>query len=476
MPQEALQVAALLGLPGEERSRARLRGGEGSRRQAQLSACREDGRTLQDVVQLPHIAGPGIGLQLGPHRRGQLDGGTAVLPGEALQEGFGQIGDVSRPLPQGRDVNGEDAQPVEQVLAEAPFGHGLPQVLMGGGQQPYIHPPGLLAAQGIDLALLDGAQQLGLEVQGQVADLVQEQRAAIRQLEATLSRCHGPAEGTLYVAEELGLDEGGGQGAAVHLDEGLLPAGREVVQGLGHLLLARAGLAGDEHGGGGAGHLAYLIQDGAHGGALSAEGLLQHVPALDLPEVADLLSQGALPLGEAPQVLRLLEAQGQQGGEHAHVVEHALGVLAADHGIQGHEPEGLALTAQRRHQTAVAVGHLQEAVEGIQPRVVLLEGGRAGAGLQGVLEAEVASHGDEDLGQLGCGQRAKGVGHPEGIAFPQEHRRQVVGDQLRQALEGVGHHALRLLAQGEQRARFFHQTGPREGGLQIGCGQGVPPA
>ena len=347
---------------------------------------------------------------------------------------------------------------------------------MGGGQQPHVHPSGALAAQGIDLPLLDGAQQLGLEVQGQVADLVQEQGAAVRQLEPSLPGRHGSAEGALHVAEELGLDEGGGQGAAVHLDEGLLPAGREVVQGLGHLLLARAGLAGDEHGGGSAGHLAHLIQDGAHGGALGAQGLLQHIPALDLAEVADLFCQGALPLGEAPQVLSLLQAQGQQGGEHAHMVEHTLGVLAADHGIQGHEPEGLALAAQRRHQTAVAMRHLQEAVEGVQAWIILLEGGRAGAGLEGVLEAQVAPDRDEHLCKLGCGQGAESVGHPEGIAFPQEHRRQVVGDQFRQAIKGVGHHALWLLAQGEQGARFFHQAGPGEGGLQIGCGQGVPPA
>ena len=42
---------------------------------------------------------------------------------------------------------------------------------------------GLRAADALDLALLDGAQQLGLQVEAQVADLVEEQRAAGGHLE-----------------------------------------------------------------------------------------------------------------------------------------------------------------------------------------------------------------------------------------------------------------------------------------------------
>ena len=42
---------------------------------------------------------------------------------------------------------------------------------------------GLRAADALDLAFLDRAQQLGLQVEPQVADLVEEQRAAGGQLE-----------------------------------------------------------------------------------------------------------------------------------------------------------------------------------------------------------------------------------------------------------------------------------------------------
>ena len=42
---------------------------------------------------------------------------------------------------------------------------------------------GLRAADALDLPFLDRAQQLGLQIEPQVADLVEEQRAAGRQLE-----------------------------------------------------------------------------------------------------------------------------------------------------------------------------------------------------------------------------------------------------------------------------------------------------
>jgi len=115
----------------------------------------------------------------------------------------------------------------------------------------------------------------------------------------------------------------------------------------------------------------------------------------------------------------------------------------------------------------VAVGHLQEAVEGILAGIFLLEGGGPRAGLEGVLEAQIAAHGDAGLRQLGRGEGADGVGHPEAVALPQQDGGQVVGHQLAQPFESVGHHAIGLFAQREEGTGFFHQAGAREGGVEI---------
>ena len=105
MAQQPLQVAALLGIPTEDPAERRVaalpRGGQGARREAQLTIRREDGGPLEDVVQLADVAGPGVTLELLPHGGGQVDGGAAILPGEALEEALGQGPDVLGPFAQG---------------------------------------------------------------------------------------------------------------------------------------------------------------------------------------------------------------------------------------------------------------------------------------------------------------------------------------------------------------------------------------
>src|SRR5262249_33489765 len=65
----------------------------------------------------------------------------------------------------------------------------------------------LRVADPADLARLQEAQQLHLDVLVQLADLVEEQRAAVGHLEQPLVIAVGPGEGALAVAEQLALDE-----------------------------------------------------------------------------------------------------------------------------------------------------------------------------------------------------------------------------------------------------------------------------
>ena len=67
--------------------------------------------------------------------------------------------------------------------------------------------------------------------------------------------------GPPLAAEELALDQPGGQARAVHLDERPVVPRAQPVDGVGDELLAHAGLAEDEDGRAGAGHLLDLTQD-----------------------------------------------------------------------------------------------------------------------------------------------------------------------------------------------------------------------
>ena len=64
-----------------------------------------------------------------------------------------------------------------------------------------------VAADAPHLAALEHAQQLGLQRGRRVADLVEQQRAAVRLLEEPRSRLHRAGEGAALVAEELGLEQ-----------------------------------------------------------------------------------------------------------------------------------------------------------------------------------------------------------------------------------------------------------------------------
>jgi hypothetical protein len=83
------------------------------------------------------------------------------------------------------------------------------------------------------VALLERAQEPRLQVERQLADLVEEQGAAVGLLEFAEVFVVGAGEGPLFVAEQDRLDQVGGQGTAVDGHEGLAAPVRGPVQGAG---------------------------------------------------------------------------------------------------------------------------------------------------------------------------------------------------------------------------------------------------
>ncbi len=119
---------------------------------------------------------------------------------------------------------------------------------MGGGDHPHVQRFDLVGAERLDLLFLQHAQQLGLQRQRQVADFVEEQRAAVGHLElADAPLALGAGEGARCGAEQLRLDQGFRNRGDVDRDEGAVGPWRQVVDALGQQLLAGAGLAPDQH-------------------------------------------------------------------------------------------------------------------------------------------------------------------------------------------------------------------------------------
>ena len=112
---------------------------------------------------------------------------------------------------------------------------------------------------------LQHAQQLDLHGQAHVADFVEEQRAALGQLEAPLAGGNGAGECALLVAEQFALEQVGGNGAAVDSDEGPVAARTGVVDGAGDDFLAGTGFAQHQHAGFVGGYLVNQCKYGPNG-------------------------------------------------------------------------------------------------------------------------------------------------------------------------------------------------------------------
>ena len=112
--------------------------------------------------------------------------------------------------------------------------------------------------------LLQRAEDLRLEVQRQIADLVEEQRPAVRQLELAQLLPVGASEGAALVSEQLALHQVGGNGWEVHGDERTGPPVAPGVDVARQHFLAGAALTGHQHGDGLGGDLLRHLHHRAH--------------------------------------------------------------------------------------------------------------------------------------------------------------------------------------------------------------------
>ena len=77
-------------------------------------------------------------------------------------------------FPKWRNLNREHIQSVKKVLAKLVIADHLRQISMRGGDQTNIDVDGFRAAQPFELPFLQGAQELGLQIEADISDLVQK--------------------------------------------------------------------------------------------------------------------------------------------------------------------------------------------------------------------------------------------------------------------------------------------------------------
>src|SRR6266702_717252 len=223
-------------------------------------------RALEHVAQLAHVSGKGMGQERS--ERGLVDPRcrSPQLGGELGEQLRRQRWQVLAARSQWRQRDGEDVQPVVQIRAEETPPHHLAEIAVGCCDHAHVDGDGALAADAVDLALLQDAEELRLQGKWQLGDLVEEDRAVLRLLEAPCAPLAGAGERAALVSEELALQQLGRERGAVdgHPGTGSL---RAIVEDARQDLLARAALPEQEDGGRAGGDVASGLQHLAHGGA-----------------------------------------------------------------------------------------------------------------------------------------------------------------------------------------------------------------
>jgi hypothetical protein len=120
-----------------------------------------------------------------PERSGVLRMNRRLDRG-GFQEGGDKQWDIALAFAQWGKLDLDDIKPEVQILAECSGLNGGIEVAICRGDDADVDAAALRRADRLYLTLLQGAQELGLQIHGHVADFVQKERAAVGGLEQSL--------------------------------------------------------------------------------------------------------------------------------------------------------------------------------------------------------------------------------------------------------------------------------------------------
>ena len=185
-----------------------------------------------------------------------------------------------------RQINGYRIDAIEEVEAEAAFLDLDAKIAVGAGDEAGLDGARGVAADPDEAAVLEHLQKLGLGREVEAADLVEEQGALVRLLNAAALGGVRPGKGALLVAEELGLHQAFRNGRTAHLYKRSLGAAGEDVQEACAHLFAGAALSLQEDGNPGICDAFQLLPNTPHGWR-SPKGDLQRRQIVEFSEVHD---------------------------------------------------------------------------------------------------------------------------------------------------------------------------------------------
>ena len=194
-----------------------------------------------------------------------------IFVGKLLQEALRQRNNIFPALPQGwqADVNGINT--VIKVFAEPSVPHKSLQVHICSANQADINGNWLRAAHTGNRPVLDSTEQLGLQMQRNISDLVQEQSTALRKLKLACMVCMGIGESPFYMTEQLTFKKRFCDSSGVYCHHRLTTPEAASMNLPRKDILAGSVFSGDKDGCVGRSNFADGSLNGGHGGAGAPE-------------------------------------------------------------------------------------------------------------------------------------------------------------------------------------------------------------
>ena len=157
---------------------------------------------MQDgVFEFADVAGPAVERHEAQSGGGDIADFLPVFVGETAGKMPGQQRDVIRALAERRHENLDDVQTVKQILAEGAGRDALFEVAIAGGHHADIHGDGFFAADPLEGAGFEDAEELGLDGQVDIRDLVEKEGPAVGAFEAA-DALHGrPGKRAFFMAK-----------------------------------------------------------------------------------------------------------------------------------------------------------------------------------------------------------------------------------------------------------------------------------
>src|SRR6202030_3290432 len=154
------------------------------------------------------------------------------------------------------------------------------QISMGRRDKANVDMNGVVAAQPLEFLFLQRAQQLRLQLQTNVADFIQEQRAVIGKLQTSALLHQSTGECALLMSEELAFDQPGWNGSTIEPYKRSVSSWTKAMDGASNQFFPGARLAPQQDSGAGWGYNLNLLEDFPQSRAFAHE-ILEIIFCLD---------------------------------------------------------------------------------------------------------------------------------------------------------------------------------------------------